>query len=591
MKLNRITSSILTCAVIGAVLPAADVYADDTNWQDIYQNLLREYMNSEDYKEDASFDLYDIGGYSVPELIISEGTAHADQCIVYTVCGGEPVEVDKLGSCGTIGYCPEKDAVLAYNCGQGYESGTYYNLENRTKFNRIFSYSNDAGAAESKPAYQLNGKTVSYEAYSIALSNYKSENFKWLGTANPLTEEGISAFFDPAANWRELYKTKLSEYRDSECFSEESMFDLYDLDGNGVPELMISENAQAPLSIYTVLDRGLLSLGTIGSTDAFENFYAFYPGENVLSVKSYFTEEYSADSTIFFRMENYSLKATDILAEQRDSTFNEYIYTINGEKVTFTEYSDAAYGSPYIYTGRKYSFGDRIIDYALASQNELTDEQKKLYLRKLCELKSESTQYLTDPIESPRFELCDLDGDASPELIVSAYASGLGTQCSVFTIHDGKLSDYGSFGVYGEFRYNAESGSVYTLIQRMGSHHGSFYKLSGGECTTEIIYSDNEEYVSGINEYNEENGIQEHETAQYIINGSDVSKEEYYAAIAEYENEENYMQCGRRCIPDGKGIVSALYGSDSVYSELLTVSLDMRFAPLRVQQLLPHEEN
>lgn len=163
MKIRKILSGALACAVMGTALPCADISSAETDWKQLYKDELYEFMSSDDYTENSAFSLCDIGCDGIPELIISEGNSHDDQCRIYTYSSysNEFLEFGALGHDGTIGYYSAQNAILSRNISEGLEQGTIYHLKNRNNFTKIMSYSKNKNTAAGAPVCKINDKKVS----------------------------------------------------------------------------------------------------------------------------------------------------------------------------------------------------------------------------------------------------------------------------------------------------------------------------------------------------------------------------------------------------------------------------------------------
>lgn len=282
-------------------------------------------------------------------------------------------------------------------------------------------------------------------------------------------------------DWQPVYERKLNEYALSDSFKNGiggTMFDLRDLNGDAVPELIISPNndPSALCEIYTFSDGALKRLdtgengggGEIGFIPE-KNIYKFrYSGEG-LETGSYcslangtFKEELS-----FYNNKNALTSGTTL------------IFEINGERVSIGEYDGAlkAYDAPELKIGRKYSLAPSYIDYALYYSESwgavLSDNERKLYGDILITHADKSDS-------SAAFELCDLNGDDFPELIFSEgdfdYAS-----CRIYTIKDGKVVELNDgIGDNGKINYDINSDVIYTY--KSGEYSFKSFKDETSSC-------------------------------------------------------------------------------------------------------------
>lgn len=554
MKIKKFLAASLSCAAVCAAAPPFSALTDKEERNDVYTDVLYDFMNSEDCNKYSGFSLYDINNDSVPELIIGEDTYHAAACRVYSFQDGL-IDLGRMGTYGEIGYYPDKNIITQYDIAQGYEFLSFSRLENG-EITDLAIFENNTGAAPTNDDiyYKVNGNKVSEDEYNAALDGYEGEKLVSLGHDYEFTEQSIKNAISGNYSWRELYREKLYEFKQSEAYSDDYMFDIYDINGDDIPELFISK-WYSPAEIYTVYEGQLTSLGTVGEG----NTSVYYrPDLKEIIVNTSYT------NTSFMKLDKTELTVTDEFIQL--SADLEYEH--NGQSCTWKEYSDVVLSAPEIFIGRKYNFGDAAVEYALRANDKLTSMQKAIYIYKLFQLKAEFGHEGDDyePIDDAQFEMCDLNGDGYAELAFSPSISYAGGACSIFSAYNRKLVDYGYLGVYGDFKYNAESDLVYRLNDRMGLTYGDFYKLGPEEWVQVISYSKrDEDYVD------EHKSLGIDDDYEYKLNGEEVSRDEYYAAVEEYENEENSVICGRHSTLTVGGIAEAFFGGDSLVPGIKTV--------------------
>lgn len=276
-------------------------------------------------------------------------------------------------------------------------------------------------------------------------------------------------------DWQPLYEAKLNEFKKSDKFSQtsnsygSSMFDLLDLTNDGTPELIISPDTDAASAceIYTVSDGSLLFIGEVGSSGSF----SFFPLNRIIQ------DEHKGDGFVIGDFLSFSDTSLDIVLSyynNADSILSgaSLTYEIDKEDVSLAEY-DAALekytSAPSLTIGRKYSFTDASINYALHFSESwggvLTDKQKSLFRNKLSEL-------INQGYDEAAFELCDLNADNTPELIVSTgtYKAAV---CMIYTIENGTLSELGTqLDSSGRICFDIEN-KVYFSADISGNHYSS----------------------------------------------------------------------------------------------------------------------
>ncbi|MDE5556275.1 MAG: SH3 domain-containing protein [Ruminococcus sp.] len=157
---------------------ASRSYITDTanvDWQSAYkkklESLASEYdFTASDSLSKAMYDLVDINGNGIPELIVSSGEYHAAGCKVYTyVNGGYTATTlsdggEGFSQYGIMGVDTVNHVARSYYCGMGYEFIDFYRLEG-TQFVKIASFSNDEGN---------NGSDYKYNDISVTKSQYQA---------------------------------------------------------------------------------------------------------------------------------------------------------------------------------------------------------------------------------------------------------------------------------------------------------------------------------------------------------------------------------------------------------------------------------
>ncbi len=274
-------------------------------------------------------------------------------------------------------------------------------------------------------------------------------------------------------SWQDAYESKLAEFKGSELFSDNSAFDIFDITGNGSPELIISPDSEstAKCSVYTYDNGEFAEIGETG----FCGIVSYCPENNMLK------NEYQGNGFVIGNIVSHINGAFDTVLTYSDNMASaslgaEIYHEINGEDASLPEYEAAL--APYaelkcLDAGRRYTFGDSVIKYALhcseSWQAVISPEQKELCTDKLTEVMQLTSEDGTDPA----FDLCDLNGDKVPELIISD-GSNPEAECSVYYFSDGDLVEMdGKYGAAGVMCFDTknyvffadkESGKTYWSI-------------------------------------------------------------------------------------------------------------------------------
>lgn len=260
--------------------------------------------------------------------------------------------------------------------------------------------------------------------------------------------------------WQAPYEAKLEEFRNSEQFNSNpdggSAFEITDVTGDDTPELIISPSGDkaSMCSIYTCEGGNIVSLGETGFFGEFE----------YLPEQGYIHEEYSGEGFIIGKYKKYEdgelvdkLNYSDNSGEA--SSGATITHSINGDDVLLSQYEETLteYGAgPSFRIGRKYTFGDAAVNYGIRRAESwgavLTTEQKELARGKLNELLTS----LDVAASGAAFELCDLNGDDVPELVVSEGAFSE-SQCRIYYFNGGEMSQLdGTYGSLGCIKFDME---------------------------------------------------------------------------------------------------------------------------------------
>lgn len=275
--------------------------------------------------------------------------------------------------------------------------------------------------------------------------------------------------------WQGVYMDKLAEFKNSADFSDDvkngSRFDLFDITGDKTPELIISpnNNAQTSCRIYSCINGELTELGETGNSGTF----LYLP--NLQLIK----DEYQGDGFIIGKYVAFQDGSFDTVISYSDNSMSAYTggtitYEIDGQEVLLPDY-DAALSkysaSPEIEAGRKYTFGDNALNYAVKCAESwgavLSSTQKELYRAKLTEL--------LNPLDSIyAFELCDLNSDEIPELIISN-GNLPESYCEIYYFDENGLAHIdGAFGAYGQFTFDTEQFVLSAGLARWSINNSNF---------------------------------------------------------------------------------------------------------------------
>lgn len=174
-------------------------------------------------------------------------------------------------------------------------------------------------------------------------------------------------------NWQQLYADELKRYMASDEYNNETMFDLYDVNNDNIPELFIStgvSHADGCL-IYTVLNEKIQKLekyyelagcgeyGLINCSSSIQTIFSSWSKSG-----NYFMDYYQIQNDKFVHiLEAYN--------DTANVGLENATYKINNETVTVEKYNEeiSKYeADDYIEVGRKYKLDEETINSILLSE-------------------------------------------------------------------------------------------------------------------------------------------------------------------------------------------------------------------------------
>jgi hypothetical protein len=172
---------------------------------------------------------------------------------------------------------------------------------------------------------------------------------------------------------------------------------------------------------------------------------------------------------------------------------------------------------------------------------------QKLYESKLNEFR-QSADY-KDGLGGSMFDICDITGDGSPELIISP-SSDAETACQMYTLSGGSVSSLGENGANGVMLYIPSKNTISFAYIGKSFEIREFKLLEDGEFITKDKF------------YNNRNGIASGGKLTYEVNNEEVTGVEYDKAVAAYTSLPS-LELGRKYSFGAQSQKYALYCSES----------------------------
>lgn len=176
------TTSTTTTVITTTTEPVA------ASWQDAYRIALNNIRNSDSYESAYMWDLADLDGDTVPELLISSGYDRTDKVSIYYYDGKQAVLLDsnsdgKGDKFGEGGYMGFNDRNLMIESGYNYlgrSSYTYYRYHSDHTIERLKDfYTNEVFAKENGmlPYYKIDGEYVTPDFFYDIFHQMHPENY------------------------------------------------------------------------------------------------------------------------------------------------------------------------------------------------------------------------------------------------------------------------------------------------------------------------------------------------------------------------------------------------------------------------------
>lgn len=299
---RKISVTLLAALILGSLTACSEKNEEGESspksgfsaaWQTPFSEKLLEFKSSTDFDEAVSaFDIADITGDSVPELIISTDVSGADACRIFALDGDSVKEIGNVGSCGKFGYIPELNVIRDEYVGSGFVLGKIISCDGSELVSQM-TYSDNSASASSGAAiyHKINDKEMLLADYQEAMSAYDGKAEVELGRRYSFGEETMDYALNTAESWgdamnkkqKKLCREKLEEILAStEENAAEPAFDLVDLNGDGIPELLVSSGTadESGVQIYYLTgDTISLMEGEYGFSGTFD----FDPKERVFA--------------------------------------------------------------------------------------------------------------------------------------------------------------------------------------------------------------------------------------------------------------------------------------------------------------------
>ena len=247
------------------------------DWQQPFKMIISSFKNSDRYSDDSMFELCDLTGDDIPELVISPSSGASSQCDVYMLIDSKADLIATTGAYGTFQYIPSQTAIgFSYN-GETFSTGEYLTFKEGS-FNKEFDFYNNSGSASSGTTirYEINGNEVTLAKYEEYLHLYRDFVTAEIGRKFTMGDNAVDYALHSTECWntvmkddqKALYKETLTSII-TESDLKDAAFEIVDLDINGIPEVVVSTGIldDSQVRIFYLEEDGIKELDTTCDTD------------------------------------------------------------------------------------------------------------------------------------------------------------------------------------------------------------------------------------------------------------------------------------------------------------------------------------
>ncbi len=280
--------------------------------------------------------------------------------------------------------------------------------------------------------------------------------------------DGDSPKTDFSAAWQKPFAEKLQEFKDSADFDENvSAFDIADITGDSTPELIISTavSGTEACRIFSLDGESVKKIGNVGSCGVF----GYIPELNVIR------DEYVGTGFVIGKILSCGESELTTQLTYSDNSASaasgaEIYHKINDKEMLLADYQAALSdydNSAEVKLGRRYSFGAETVDYALNTAESwnasLNKKQKKICREKLEDISASAEK------NTSAFDLADLNGDGTPELLISSGTSPESDVQIYYLTGDTISLMEGTYGCNGTFTLDVKERVFAYISQESGN--------------------------------------------------------------------------------------------------------------------------
>jgi hypothetical protein len=366
---------MLVIAIVGAVCPpAVSVRAAEgfnANLRSLYYSYIAG-SHTEEYNEYNRFTLHDFDGDGIPEVLLGIALSNAPKFVAYDVYKYENGKFGHIGKISTSRYLVKDKfsrAILGmYSTSD--DTGVTVELNN--------FYIHNATVQKNSVLYS-SGNTFLKGPLLISKQQYEEELYNYLGSYDELIVHDIFSRSvimacvyswqpQPLAllntqklksnitlnTWQSKYFEYLENYPDGPTDTKYEFYEpeyprapatytryaLYDITGNGVPELLIGVNhgTQISFDVYRYVGG---EVKFMGSFDSYSKYMSKFPNSRDIFAFDPVSDQFGYQSANRMSYRDNALSKTQLMSVYPNSDASKTVFQVNSAATTEAAYNKA----------------------------------------------------------------------------------------------------------------------------------------------------------------------------------------------------------------------------------------------------------
>ena len=258
------SSSIPTVAPNYEGIEAPTDESGTIDWATPYNTVIQDFRKTAECNDTARFSIYDMNDDRLPELIISYGEPGNRSYLLYTIYDDMLTSLGNYAGYSELCLIMERNLIATFAYQDNVQDVQLYREKN-DKFANVGSFqrTNDLNVVDDQE--------VTSDEYDAEYKRIFHGVLKQLGRDHGFYDDVINAALGRCDDWKEAYASVMRDYLKT---YDDDQFSLFDITGDGVPELFVSGGYRyAPYVDIYAWNGCPVPIGTFGA-DGTLHYYA-----------------------------------------------------------------------------------------------------------------------------------------------------------------------------------------------------------------------------------------------------------------------------------------------------------------------------